>query len=218
MPTCSEERVSKTPMASWRSLKATTATSWRPRLPSTSSKCRGSWLASTIPNAPRPTRSWACIRSVRPSRAPKLSRRHCWRSRWTTDVYVIVVGGGTVGYYMSRDLLERGHEVTLIERDARRADWLESQLGSIVMRGDGCEVKFLSQTGIERADAIVAVTADDEDNLIALQMAKRHFKVKKTIARVNNPSNVEIFKTLGVDEAVSATEVLLGALEPPITT
>jgi len=99
-------------------------------------------------------------------------------------MYVIVVGGGTVGYYMSRDLLERGHEVTLIERDQRRADWLETQLGSIVMRGDGCEVKFLSQTGIERADAIVAVTADDEDNLVALQVAKRHFKVKKTVARV----------------------------------
>jgi trk system potassium uptake protein TrkA len=108
--------------------------------------------------------------------------------------------------------------VTLIEKDSRRADWLETQLGSIVMRGDGCEVKFLSQTGIERADAIVAVTADDEDNLIALQMAKKHFKVKKAIARVNNPSNVEIFKMLGVDDAVSATDVLLAALEPPITT
>jgi len=132
-------------------------------------------------------------------------------------VYVIVVGGGTVGYYMSRDLLERGHEVTLIERNSARADWLETQLGSIVMRGDGCEVKFLSQTGIERADAILAVTADDEDNLIALQMAKKHFNVKKTIARVNNPSNVEIFKMLGVDDAVSATDVLLAALEPPIT-
>jgi trk system potassium uptake protein len=133
-------------------------------------------------------------------------------------MYVIVVGGGTVGYYMSRDLLERGHEVTLIEKESRRADWLETQLGSIVMRGDACEVKFLSQTGIERADAIVAVTADDEDNLIALQMAKKHFNVKKTIARVNNPTNVGIFKMLGVDEAVSATDVLLAALEPPITT
>lgn len=133
-------------------------------------------------------------------------------------MYVIVVGGGTVGYYMSRDLIERGHEVTLIEKDNRRADWLETQLGPCVMRGDGCEVRFLATTGIERADAIVAVTADDEDNLVALQMAKRHFHVKKTIARVNNPSNVPIFKTLGVDEAVSATEVLLGALEPPITT
>ena len=84
-------------------------------------------------------------------------------------MYVIVVGGGTVGYYMSRDLLERGHEVTLIEKNSARADWLETQLGSIVMRGDGCEVKFLSQTGIEREDAILAVTADDEDNLIALR-------------------------------------------------
>jgi len=125
-------------------------------------------------------------------------------------MYVIVVGGGTVGYYLSRDLVERGHEVTLIEKDGRRADWLETQLGSIVMRGDGCEVRFLAQTGIERADAIIAVTADDEDNLIALQMAKRHFRVK-------NPTNVEIFKMLGVDEAVSATDVLLGALEPPLT-
>jgi len=145
------------------------------------------------------------------------SRGSCWSGRPNSDVYVIVVGGGTVGYYLSRDLVERGHEVTLIEKDAKRADWLETQLGSIVMRGDGCEVRFLAQTGIERADAIIAVTADDEDNLIALQMAKRHFLVKKTIARVNNPTNVEIFKTLGVDEAVSATDVLLGALEPPLT-
>src|SRR3979490_1673636 len=133
-------------------------------------------------------------------------------------MYVIVVGRGPGGYYMSRGLLERGHEVTLIERDSRRADWLETQLGSIVMRGDGCEVEFLSQTRIEHAGAMLAGTADDEDNLIALQMAKKHFKVKKTIARVNNPSNVEIFKMLGVDDAVSATDVLLGALEPPITT
>ncbi|HCF99253.1 MAG TPA: hypothetical protein DEV93_01760 [Chloroflexi bacterium] len=132
-------------------------------------------------------------------------------------MYVIVVGGGAVGYYMSRDLLERGHELTLIEKDARRAEWLEIQLGSVVMRGDGCEGKLLSQTGISRADAIVAVTGEDEDNLIALQMAKLHFKVKKTIARVNNPSNVEIFQALGVDKAVSATARLLAALEMPIT-
>ena len=133
-------------------------------------------------------------------------------------MYVIVIGGGTVGYYLSRHLLERGHEVTLVENNSARADWLESQLGSIVMRGDGCEVKFMNQTGVERADAVLAVTAEDEDNLVALQLAKKHFNVKKTLARVNNPSNVEIFKTLGVDQAVSATEILLGALEPPITT
>src|SRR5437868_15531435 len=117
-------------------------------------------------------------------------------------MYVIVVGGGTVGYYLSRDLVERGHEVTLIEKDGRRADWLETQLGSIVMRGDGCEVRFLAQNGIDRADAIVAVTADDEDNLIALQLAKKHFRVKKMVARVTNTSHVEISKTLGVVAAM----------------
>ncbi len=132
-------------------------------------------------------------------------------------MYVIVIGGGKVGYFLSRDLLQRGDEVTLVEMDGARAEWLESQLGSIVMRGDGDEMGFLSTTGIERADAVLAVTGDDEDNLIALQLAKKHFNVPLTIARVNNPANVEIFKTLGVDEAVSATEVLLGALEPKIS-
>lgn len=131
-------------------------------------------------------------------------------------MYVIVVGGGKVGYYLARDLLERGEEVTLVEKDGMRAEWLESQLGSIVMRGDGDELAFLHTTGIERADAVLAVTGDDEDNLVALQLAKKHFNVRRTIARVNNPANVDIFKELGVDEAVSATEVLLGALEPKI--
>ena len=128
-------------------------------------------------------------------------------------MYVVIIGGGKVGYYLARDLLDRGDEVTLVEKDSSRADWLESQLGSIVMKGDGDEMAFLRTTGVERADAVLAVTGDDEDNLIALQLAKKHFNVPKTIARVNNPANVSIFKTLGVDEAISATEVLLNALE-----
>ena len=131
-------------------------------------------------------------------------------------MYLIVIGGGTVGYYLSRDLIERGEEVTLVEKDGARAEWLESQLGSIVMRGDGDELSFLATTGIERADAVLAVTGDDEDNLIALQLAKQRFNVKRTIARVNNPANVSIFKMLGIDEAISATEVLLSVLEPKI--
>jgi trk/ktr system potassium uptake protein len=131
-------------------------------------------------------------------------------------MYVIVIGGGKVGYFLARDLVERGDEVTLIEKDSSRADWLEGQLGSIVMRGDGDEMAFLGTTGIERADAVAAVTGDDEDNLIALQLAKKHFNVPLTIARVNNPANVQIFQALGVDQAISATEVLLNALEPKL--
>ncbi len=132
-------------------------------------------------------------------------------------MYAIIIGGGKVGYFLSRDLLDRGDEVTLVEKDQARADWLEGQLGSIVMRGDGDEMAFLSTTGIERADAVLAVTGDDEDNLVALQLAKKHFNVPLTIARVNNPANVEIFKALGIDEAVSATEILRNALETKVT-
>ena len=128
-------------------------------------------------------------------------------------MYVIVIGGGRVGYQLARHLLDRGEEVTLIEKDGRRAEWLEGQLGSIVMTGDGDEMAFLETTGIERADVVMAVSGDDEDNLIALQLAKKRFKVPLTIARVNNPANVDIFKTLGVDAAISATDVLLGAME-----
>jgi trk system potassium uptake protein TrkA len=131
-------------------------------------------------------------------------------------VYVIVVGGGRVGYYLARDLIERGEEVTLIEKDPTRAEWLSGQLGSMVMRGDGDEMAFLRTTGMERADVVMAVTGDDDDNLIALQLAKRYFNVRHTIARVNNPANVEVFKTLGVDAAVSATELLLSEMERKI--
>jgi trk system potassium uptake protein TrkA len=131
-------------------------------------------------------------------------------------MYAIVIGGGKVGYYLARDLLERGDEVLVLEKDSARAEWLSSQLGSVVLTGDGDEMSFLSTTGMDRADVVLAVTGDDEDNLVALQLAKQQFNVPRTIARVNNPANVGIFKELGVDEAISATEVLLGALEPKL--
>src|SRR5437867_12254323 len=128
-------------------------------------------------------------------------------------MYVIVIGGGKVGYYLSKHLLDRGYEVTLIEKDPRRAEVLNSVLGEIVMVGDGDEMAFLATTGMERADVVVAVTGDDEDNLVSCQLAKRKFHVPKTVARVNNTANVRIFKTLGVDVALSATEVLLDLIE-----
>src|SRR5256886_9275893 len=85
-------------------------------------------------------------------------------------MYVIVVGGGKVGYYLSKHLLDRGYEVTLIEKDSRRAELLNATLGEIVMVGDGDEMAFLATTGMERADVVVAVTGDDEDNLVTCQL------------------------------------------------
>src|SRR3982074_2671657 len=128
-------------------------------------------------------------------------------------MYVMVVGGGKVGYYLSKHLLDRGYEVTLIEKDPRRAEVLNSTLGEIVMVGDGGEMAFLATTGMERADVVVAATGDDEDNLVACQLAKRKFNVPRTIARVNNPNNLKLFRARGTDAPVAATELLMGLIE-----
>jgi trk system potassium uptake protein TrkA len=128
--------------------------------------------------------------------------------------YVLVIGGGKVGYYLAKHLIERGYEVTLIEKNAARAEWISHQLGTVsLMVGDGDEMAFLGTTGIERAGVVVGCTGDDEDNLVACQLAKRKFGVPRTIARVNNPTNVKVFKELGIDVPVSATELLMGLIE-----
>jgi trk system potassium uptake protein TrkA len=132
--------------------------------------------------------------------------------------YVIVIGGGKVGYHLAKHLLERGYEVTLIEKDKVRSGWLAHHLGACcVMVGDGDEMAFLATTGIERAGVVVGATGDDEDNLIACQLAKRKFNVPRTIARVNDPDNVNLFRAVGIDVAVSATELLMGLIEAELS-
>ena len=132
----------------------------------------------------------------------------------TDSPYVIIVGGGKVGFHLAKHLIERDYEVTLVEKDAARAEWIEHQLGTVsIMVGDGDEMAFLATTGIERASVVIGTTGDDEDNLIVCQLAKIKFNVPRTIARVSNPHNVAVFKALGVDAPVSATELLMGLIE-----
>jgi trk system potassium uptake protein TrkA len=131
-------------------------------------------------------------------------------------MFVLVVGGGKVGYYLTRELLESGHEVVLMEKDRARAGVIADEIGSIVVAQDGCEGKYLGEAGCGRADIVAAVTGDDEDNLVICQMAKHHFDVPRTIARVNNPKNEELFRHLGVDEIISPTRMILGSIEQDI--
>ena len=131
-------------------------------------------------------------------------------------MFVLVVGGGKVGYYLTKELIENGHEVVLMEKDRTRAAQIVDELGSIVVAQDGCEGKFLRLAGANRADIVTAVTGDDEDNLVICQMAKHHFDVPRTIARVNNPKNEALFKHLGVDELISPTRMILGSIEQDI--
>ena len=104
-------------------------------------------------------------------------------------MFVLVVGGGKVGYYLAKELIESGHEVVLMEKDPARAAQIADDIGSIVIGRYGCEGNHLAEAGCERADVVAAVTGDDEDNLVICQMAKQHFDVPRTIARVNNPKN-----------------------------
>ena len=131
-------------------------------------------------------------------------------------MFVLVVGGGKVGYYLTKELVENGHEVVLMEKNRARAAEIIDELGSIVVPHDGCEGKYLGQAGSNRADIVAAVTGDDEDNLVICQMAKHHFDVPRTIARVNNPKNEELFRHLGVDEIISPTRMALGSIEQDI--
>ena len=122
---------------------------------------------------------------------------------------MIVVGGGRVGYYLLKALIDEGHEVLLVEKDAEICETVNEELGSICIRGDGCEAATLAEIGTDRADMLIAVTGDDEDNLVACQVAKYKFKVPRTIARIRNPQNEALFKKLGVDVTVSATNIIL---------
>ena len=131
-------------------------------------------------------------------------------------MFVLVIGGGKVGYYLTKELIGSGHEVVLMEKDQDRANQIVEEIGSVVIAHDGCEGKYLAQAGANRADIVAAVTGDDEDNLVICQMAKHHFDVPRTIARVNNPKNEALFKHLGVDELISPTRMILGSIEQDI--
>lgn len=128
-------------------------------------------------------------------------------------MYIIIAGGGKVGRYLTETLVNRGHEVLLIEKEKAKVEQYTEQFGGIVVQGDACEAQVLADAGIARADAMIAVTGDDEDNLVCCQVAKRKFKVGRVIARINNPKNERIFRALGIDATVSHTRALLEMIE-----
>jgi len=133
-------------------------------------------------------------------------------------MYIIVVGGGRLGYYLLKALLNEGHEVLVLEKDARICKTITDELGSVCFRGDGCEAATLAEVGTGRADMLVAVTGDDEDNLVSCQVAKHKHNVPRTIARIRNPKNAALFKKLGVDVTVSTTDLIIQAIEREVPT
>jgi trk system potassium uptake protein TrkA len=132
-------------------------------------------------------------------------------------MYVIISGGGKVGFYLAQELLNNNNEVLVIERDANRANQIAAELGSNIIHGDGCEATTLDAAGVARADLVAAVTGDDEDNLVVCEIARRR-GVPRTIARINNPKNELLFKRRGIETTISATQAVLAQIEQELPT
>ena len=134
-------------------------------------------------------------------------------------MYIVIVGGGKVGFYLAKELVEASHEVLVIEENPAKCAEIAETLGEIaVMRGDGCEAAIHERAGTGRADLLLAVTGEDQDNLVACQVARHGFNVPRTVARINNPKNELIFRKLGIDVTVSATSAIMSHIEQELPT
>jgi trk system potassium uptake protein TrkA len=129
-------------------------------------------------------------------------------------MYVLIAGGGKAGANVMRSLLRAGHEATLIEQERDRFEALETEFEHQAMLGDATEIFILEKAGIRRPpDLVLALTGDDEDNLVISQLAKEKYGVGKVIARVNDPRNQAHFDLLGISPTVCATSSILGLVE-----
>lgn len=125
----------------------------------------------------------------------------------------IIIGGGKIGYYLLKTLKERNYNVVLIERDKHICQSIAEDIDAEIICGDGTDVDVLKEAGINEAEVVAAVTGADEENLVICKIAKSTFNISKTIARVNNPKNMSMFKELGVDKTVCSTAVIANLIE-----
>lgn len=129
-------------------------------------------------------------------------------------MYIILVGAGNVGVQLAKRFIARGHEVLLMEKDSTQARKLGALLGDEhVVHADGCDIVLQKENGFGRADVVVAVTGEDEDNLIVCQLAKAVWGVNRVLARVNDPTHEDIFRDLGIDDTVSATSIIFNLID-----
>src|SRR5258708_12588158 len=114
-------------------------------------------------------------------------------------MYAIIAGGGKVGFFLARELIEHGHEVLIVENNSERAEFIANELGNVVLRGNADEPSTLAEAGAERADVVIAVTGDDPRNLVLLQVAKRRFGTQRTLPTINDPPNANLLLMLTIN-------------------
>jgi len=123
---------------------------------------------------------------------------------------IIIVGAGQLGYHLAKNCASWGCEVAVVEQDPSRCERIKTELGLKAIAGDGTSPHFLRKAGAQDADLVLAVTGDDQDNLVVCQLAERQFNVRRTVAVVNTPGNEKLFRWLGVNQVVSPTSLILG--------
>jgi trk system potassium uptake protein TrkA len=133
-------------------------------------------------------------------------------------MYIVINGGGKVGSHLGRILAQKSHDVAIIEKEISVLGKLSEDLPAsvLLLEGNGCDIKFLEDAGVDRADVFVAVTGSDQDNFVSCQLAKVRFNVKRVLARVNSPENEDTLNALGI-ETISATTVICGLIEKEMT-
>jgi len=131
-------------------------------------------------------------------------------------MYILIVGGGNLGLNLAKALISEGHEILIVEKDKESCRNIANSIGPVFVNGDGCETATLNNAGAGRAELFIAVAGNDEDNLIACQIAKHRFNIKRTIARVRNPKNESVFKRLGIDNVVCSTKIILQSIEEKV--
>ena len=132
-------------------------------------------------------------------------------------MHIIIVGGGKIGYFLAKKLLTDKHTVVLIEKNKNICEEIAKQLKIVVINGDGCDSYYLEEAGIRNIDVIAAVTGKDEDNLVACQLAKDKFHIRRAVAIVNDPKNKHMLSELGVDISIDTTEIIAKIIEEEVS-
>lgn len=125
----------------------------------------------------------------------------------------IIIGGGKLVYFLSKTFISKGYDVTIINNDKQDCEWFAKRLGTTVIKGDGSDLKIQQEAKAGEADCLIAITPNDEDNLISCQVAGRVFGVPRIISFVNNPENATLFERLRIDIAISPVEIISKLIE-----
>jgi trk system potassium uptake protein TrkA len=131
-------------------------------------------------------------------------------------MYIVIAGGGKIGSFLAQSLSLKGHKITLIEKKPETAKYLSENLNVLIINGDSSDINVLNALSLERADRFVAVSGNDEDNLVSCQLAKTLYNVPITIARINDPRNEKISKAFDVNITFNVTDFMVKMVEEGI--